>query len=153
MAMLAVVCAELGDRPRAALLYERLAPFADRQAVAGLAGFSLGSMHRYLALLSSTRGDVESAVLHFEAALVSNTRAGATLFVAYTQNDFAALLRCEGPRHDPERASALTRSAATTARRCNAVQLQRELDEKSRLATSSAVLKTNDQLVRRASGG
>jgi len=53
--------------------------------------------------LSAAHGDGHAALRHFEAALASNSKAGAALFVAYTQHDYATLLHCKGPWHDAAR--------------------------------------------------
>jgi DNA-binding winged helix-turn-helix (wHTH) protein len=129
MAMLSVVCSKLRDERQAAILYESLSPFAERHAVAGATAFSLGSVHRFLGLLSVASHDARSAEMHFEAAIASNTKLGAPLFVAYTQHEYATLLRLDGPCHDPKRADALKKLAIDTANSCDAVQLQREIAE------------------------
>jgi eukaryotic-like serine/threonine-protein kinase len=134
MAMLSVVCSKLRDGQQAAILYDSLTPFADRHAVAGAIAFSLGSMHRFLGLLSVARRDPHSAGLHFEGAIASNTNFGAPLFVAYAQHEYAALLRLDGPCHDAKRAEVLEKLALKTANSCGAIQLQREIAESSGLA-------------------
>jgi hypothetical protein len=129
MAMLSVVCSKLHDERQAVVLTDALAPFADRHAIAGLGIVSLGSMHRFLGMLSASGGDPYSALRHFEAAIASNARLGAPFFVAYTQHEYAAFLRERGPCHDPKRAEALEKLALDTANSCGAIQLQREIAE------------------------
>lgn len=51
---LAQVCAALGDRQRAALLYERLAPYEHHNVVIAFAEACEGSVARYLGLLAAT---------------------------------------------------------------------------------------------------
>ena len=54
MAQLAYVCAALGDERRAAVLYDLLVPFADRNAVHNLLRVSDGSVSHFLGLLAAT---------------------------------------------------------------------------------------------------
>jgi tetratricopeptide (TPR) repeat protein len=129
MAMLAEVCAELGDAERASTLYERLLPFRELHAAVGIGAFTLGSIERFLALLSFARGDYETAISHFEAALKSNGRASARLFVAYTKHDYSRLLRRRDEYGDRERADALLESSAESARACGSTCLQRRIEQ------------------------
>jgi hypothetical protein len=128
MAMLSYVCSKLQDRRRTPVLKDALIPFADRHAIAGLGAVSLGSMQHYLGMLNLV-GAPRAALEHFEAAIASNTKLGAPLFVAYTQHEYAALLRLDGPCHDPKRAEVLEKLALKTANSCGAIQLQREIAE------------------------
>src|SRR5581483_9197094 len=61
MTLLSDVCAALGDAERAALLYERLEPYADLNVVIGLAAACLGSAAGYLGKLAATMGRAEGA--------------------------------------------------------------------------------------------
>jgi DNA-binding SARP family transcriptional activator len=102
-AVLAEVCALLGDAARAARLYGALAPYADCNVFAH-PEVSLGSASRYLGLLAATMSRWDDAGGHFEHAIAMNTRMGSPPYVAHAQDDYArALLAC-GRTGDRERA-------------------------------------------------
>lgn len=92
MALLAEVCCVIEDRPRAALLYERLLPFANRNvtAVPGLAGIGVAS--RQLGQLAALLGRDREAAAHFEHAIARNAEMGALPYLAHTQCQYAAML-------------------------------------------------------------
>ena len=79
----------LGDAERAALLYERLAPFADTNVVIGLGAVCLGSTSRYLGRLALTLGRREEAAAHLRHALEANQSLQALVEVAHTRVDLA----------------------------------------------------------------
>jgi DNA-binding SARP family transcriptional activator len=108
MALLTEACAALGDAAGAALLYERLLPFAHHFVQMSYTS-CWGSVERYLGLLAGTLGDVETARRHFEAAVHANEEVGAVLLVAVTRQQFARLL---GPS---ERAAQLRAQVAEVA--------------------------------------
>jgi DNA-binding SARP family transcriptional activator/tetratricopeptide (TPR) repeat protein len=91
MALLTEACAALGDTVGAAVLYERLRPFAQRFVQMSYIS-CWGSVERYLGLLAGTLGDLDAARSHCEAALHANSRAGAVLLVAATQQQYARWL-------------------------------------------------------------
>lgn len=84
VALLAEVCAGLGDAARAPVLYEMLLPFAARNVQMSFAGFG-GPVAYFLGILAATNGDVARAISHFDAALEFTRGAGASLFTARTQ--------------------------------------------------------------------
>jgi hypothetical protein len=65
---------------------------------------SLGSTHRFLALLSAAQGDLARAEAHFVAGLERNAVCGLRPVVALMRREFAELLLAGGDR---ERARAL----------------------------------------------
>jgi DNA-binding CsgD family transcriptional regulator len=89
---LADVCVFLGDADRAALLYERLLPYAEQGAVGGWAVVYTGSVARTLGQLAAVMGDSAAATAHFEAALALETRMGARPWLAHTQRQYAQVL-------------------------------------------------------------
>jgi tetratricopeptide (TPR) repeat protein len=113
MTLLSDVCADLGDAERAALLYDRLEPYADVNVVIGLAAACLGSAAGYLGKLAATMGRPERAVEHFERALAANAELQAPGCLARAQVDYARAIMSTG---DP-RAGELLRSAAEAAER------------------------------------
>ena len=83
LAALAMACSALGDRRRAARLYDLLAPYADRNViVARLPLGSLGSASQYLGLLAATLSRWEDAAAHMEAAVAAHEGMGAAVFLA-----------------------------------------------------------------------
>ncbi len=103
----------LDDAPRAALLYDLLAPFADGCAVL-LSFICQGSLARPLGLVASVLSRHEEAAAQFEAALAMNAAVGSPLWVAYTQHDYAHLLLRRGRTEDVERARGLLDAALAT---------------------------------------
>jgi DNA-binding SARP family transcriptional activator/tetratricopeptide (TPR) repeat protein len=115
MTLLSDVCADLGDAERAALLYERLEPYADLNVVIGLAAACLGSASGFLGKLAATMGRGERAAEHFERALAANAALHAPGCLARVQVDYARSIWSVRPG-DP-RAAELLRSAGEAAER------------------------------------
>ncbi len=115
VALLAHVCASLGDVDRAVVLYESLLPYADRNVLAVEAMACIGSASRPLGGLAATLGRWQEAESHFQAALELNAKMGARPFVAHTQHDYAAMLLERDNAGDRERALALLDEALDTA--------------------------------------
>jgi hypothetical protein len=103
------VCAELGDGPRAELLYPKLEPYAGVNVVIGLAAVCLGSAEGFLGRLAATMGRRKVASGHFERALTANAALKAPVCMARTQLDYARVLG------RGRRASELIEAAAATA--------------------------------------
>jgi tetratricopeptide (TPR) repeat protein len=95
MSLLSEVAHVLRDEPRAAALYERLLPYADRNALGSIEGCT-GSVSRCLGLLAAVMSRWDEAAHHFEQSLERNARMGARPWVARTQYDFAAMLMQRG---------------------------------------------------------
>jgi len=62
----------LGDTATGARVYELLTPYADQPAVATFGTLCLGSVHHALGVASLTTGDLDRAVMHFDAAIRGN---------------------------------------------------------------------------------
>jgi DNA-binding SARP family transcriptional activator len=92
MCFLAEAAALLGDAERAAVLYERLLPYADRVAVT-YSEISLGSVARYLGLLAAATGRPSKADLHLDAAEKANRRIGAQPWLERSRRDRERLSR------------------------------------------------------------
>lgn len=105
----------LGDASRAAVLHERLSPYADRVAVS-CPEISIGSVSRYLGLLASTLARWDDAERHFRDALAMNERIGARPWLAHTQDDYARMLLALGRPGDAETARGLLDQALATYR-------------------------------------
>ena len=115
MALLTQTCAFLGDSRRAAVLYERLLPFAETNVVSYI-DVTLGSVQRSLGVLAATMHRFDEATQHFDAALQMNERMGARPWVAHTRHDHAAMLRDRGAPGDREKAVELARLALASYR-------------------------------------
>jgi tetratricopeptide (TPR) repeat protein len=113
-AFLAETCARLGDEDRAALLSEKLEPFAGRLVALG-PGLCLGSVSRSLGLLATVVRRFDAAEQHFADALERNKAIGAKPFVALTQRDLARMLLVRGEPDDRSRAHDLLAAALETA--------------------------------------
>jgi DNA-binding SARP family transcriptional activator len=115
MALLTQGCAFLGDSRRAAVLYERLLPFAQTNVVSYI-DVTLGSLERSLGVLAATMHRFDEGAQHFDAALSMNERMGARPWVAHTQHDHAAMLVDRRAPGDTEKALELGTSALATYR-------------------------------------
>jgi DNA-binding SARP family transcriptional activator len=124
MTMLADLCADLGDAPRAEQLYELLLPYADVNVVIGLGVVCEGAAARYLGRLAAATGRRGDAERHFEEALERNTALGAPVCLARTQLEYAQAL---GGRS--ARARELIESASSTAREVGLRGLSRRVSE------------------------
>jgi tetratricopeptide (TPR) repeat protein len=110
-AQLAETCWILEDGAPAEMLYERLAPYAGRQAC-GDDVRSNGAVDRYLGQLAALLGRYEDADAHFEAAHRLHERLGARPWEAHTKADHARMLLARGAPGDRRRAVDLLRAAA-----------------------------------------
>ncbi len=116
MTLLSDVCADLGDADRAALLYDKLEPYAGVNVVIGLAAVCLGSAASFLGKLAATMGREEQAAAHFERALAANAELRAPGCLARTQVDYARATAGHADADDP-RAGELLDAAAALAER------------------------------------
>ena len=116
MILLSDVCADLGDAPRAELLYALLESYADVNVVIGFAAVCLGSAASFLARLAATMGRTDLAARHFDRALEVNAELGARGSLARTQVDYARMMFDLAHPADPDpRAEALLEAAAKSA--------------------------------------
>jgi class 3 adenylate cyclase len=114
-ACLAVACGYLGDRPRAAILYEILLPYADRFPTF-LAGAGVTwSNETALGILAGTLGRFADAARHFERALERSRTSGIPWRVL-AQREYARVLLMRGAPGDSARALGLIDEALDTAR-------------------------------------
>jgi tetratricopeptide (TPR) repeat protein len=128
------VCATLGDRDRAEVLYRLLSPYATYAVVAGeWASFGAGS--RFLGQLAATMGRWHQAESHFDQALAMNARMGAKPWLAHTQYQYAHMLlkRSAGAAAgDIQRARTLLDEAAKIARQLGMRSLEKRISDLSR---------------------
>ncbi|WP_219417411.1 ATP-binding protein [Pseudonocardia nigra] len=116
IAAVAEACAEVGHREGARRLLPIIAPFADRFATGAFGAVCFGSMHRHAGLLAQCLGDFDTADEHFTRALRANRRAGATLLIAHTQRQHAALLQARAGPGDVAAAESMLAEADETYR-------------------------------------
>jgi tetratricopeptide (TPR) repeat protein len=125
IAMTAEAVVAAADAARAAVLYEALLPYADRNVVIGLAAVCLGSAARHLGKLAFVAGRADTAREHFEHALRANASVKAPVALAHTQLDYAWLLGSS------KRAGELISGAARTARQLGLPAVARRAAELS----------------------
>jgi tetratricopeptide (TPR) repeat protein len=113
ISVLARAAVIVGHRAASAVLYERLAPYAGRWAVEGIAAGVHGAIDRDLGLLSATLGDTDAAVRHLTAARAAHQAAGAAALVALVDADLADLGRAPS-LSDPSAAAAVFRQEGET---------------------------------------
>lgn len=112
--LLAEVAVETADRPRAARLYDLLAPAAPCHVALGAIGY-MGPLDRHLGRLAALLERLDDAVAHLERALAACERAGARPQLARSQQDLAAVLERRAAGGDVARARALRETALATA--------------------------------------
>jgi tetratricopeptide (TPR) repeat protein len=112
LSFLARTAALLGDAERATILYELLAPYAERSVVTGPAITCLGAAARYLGLLAETIGDTATAEGHFRQAVDLNQRMGARPYLAHSLREYGELLLRKGDEESRSQAMELLERAA-----------------------------------------
>jgi class 3 adenylate cyclase/tetratricopeptide (TPR) repeat protein len=111
--LLAETAARLGDRPRAATLYDRLLPYAHKVAVS-YPEISLGPISRFLGVLATATARWDDAERHFRDSLGLSARIGARPSLAHAQTDYARmLLDREGPSGADQAGVLLDQAMAT----------------------------------------
>ena len=125
MCRLGESAARIGDHERARELYEILLPYRDRLVVRMVV--CLGAVARPLGIIATSLSQFAEAEQHFEASLALNERVGATLWVAYTQFDYAQMLLTRDAPGDRERALALASKALATTRVSGMTLLERSI--------------------------
>jgi DNA-binding CsgD family transcriptional regulator len=116
IAYLAEVCVWLRDTARAAMLYELLLPYAERNIVFGAHTASFGSGARLLGMLATTLRRWDQAEQHFKVALAFDARTGGHPWLARSRCEFAAMLMHRARSGDHDRALPLLAAALDDAR-------------------------------------
>ena len=129
LAELARGCVLLRAAHHAPRIYQALAPYADRAAVAAGAVMCSGSTDFYLAGLAALSDDVTAAERHYRAAVSCHRRLGARPMLAHTLRDYALLLRQRAGPEDLPAASAALAEARAIAVECGMTQLLAALDQ------------------------
>jgi tetratricopeptide (TPR) repeat protein len=127
LTLLAEVADALGDRDRAATMYELLSPYAALVALAG-SEVSMGPVQRPLGILASMLGRYDEASRHFEGSMEMCERMGARPWLARTRYHYARMLAARGAPGDRERAVELARAALRTAEATGMVALEDKLN-------------------------
>jgi hypothetical protein len=115
LGLLAEACARIGDRARAAVLYDLLRPFADQHLVTGPGAACLGPAARPAALLAAVLERWDEALALLDLALDRTERLGALGWVAQTLSDRAAVLAERDAPGDREAAAACCARARALA--------------------------------------
>jgi hypothetical protein len=89
---LAQAAADLGDAERAAVLHRVLEPYAERLAVSGLGGISVGPVSWYAGLAAHTAGDLQAAERLLTAAVADSVRHGLRAYEARARADLGRVL-------------------------------------------------------------
>jgi len=133
IAALSHACALVADTTRARLLYDVLAPFADRN-VSTIADQSCGPVAIRLGMLATVMRRWEDAERHFQAGLALCRNMRAPTFIALNLSEHARMLLARAGPGDRERAVDLLREAERICadRGINGV-LERVLREKARV--------------------
>ncbi len=106
----AIVAAETGDAVAAAVLLDRITPWAGRWASAGTAAGSLGLVDLAIARLHATVGDTARARPAFAAAVAGHERVGSPAWLARSLLHQGRFLRAAGD--EAAALAAFTRAAA-----------------------------------------
>jgi DNA-binding SARP family transcriptional activator/tetratricopeptide (TPR) repeat protein len=112
---LAQASAQLGDPTRAVVLHQILERYADRLAVSGIGGISVGSVSRYAGLAAHAGGDLDAAERLLTAAVAVSGRHGMRAHEARARHDLAAVLAGRGRAEDQARAAAERHTARALA--------------------------------------
>jgi tetratricopeptide (TPR) repeat protein len=121
------VCAYLGDKDRAPVLYEMLLPYAEQAVVVGNSITCNGAASRILGRLAAVLQKWEAAEAHFEHAIGLNARLTALPWLAHTQDQYAQMLLQRNRDEDVKRAQALRAAALETASSLGMAALERSL--------------------------
>jgi tetratricopeptide (TPR) repeat protein len=124
MTMAAEVAAVLEEPASAAVLMEKLEPFAGSFAHNGCTTF--GAVDRYLGMLAATLGRGDEAERHFAAAAAVHARLGAPAWLARTHVEWARMLLRRRRNGDGERAAAYLASALRAAREIGLPTVERQ---------------------------
>ena len=133
LANCAAVGASLGDRGRAAVLYDLLAPFDGQFVTMSSLAYS-GAVAHYLALLAAAMGDHDQAAAQFGAAATTHEHMGAPTWLARTRLEWAHSLLELGDRDgawallDQAEAAAADLGLATVSRRAAAAAGHRQAE-------------------------
>jgi hypothetical protein len=136
IAILILGCAYVGDRPRAAHLYEMLSPHAEYCVIVGMPAISDGSVELFLALEAGTTDRWDLADEHFAHAMERNARSGNRAWSVHGKFEYAALLVRRDDPADRERLCDLLRECLAGA---SEMGMTRVVDQTRSLAARAGV--------------
>jgi DNA-binding CsgD family transcriptional regulator len=122
-ALYAEFCDAFGETDLAAIVYERLHPYAHHHVFASNSDYACGSASHYLGILATTLGRWDAAERHFADALDASERWGYPLHAAYSRYAWGELLARRGGTADRERIAALLSDARAIANSVGSVRL------------------------------
>ena len=128
LSYLSDVCAFLGDKERARILYGLLLPFAPHAIVVGNSVVCYGAASRHLGQLSTTLMEWDVAEAHFQHAIEFNSRLQALPWLALTKHQYARMLQQRGNSGDHERAIELRAEALEVAKAMGMQWLGHEIE-------------------------
>ena len=131
LTQLARGCVVLRTARHTPRLYQALAPYAGRAAVAAGAVMCSGSTDFYLAGLAALGDDVAAAERHYLAAIGCHRRLGARPMLAHTLREYALLLWQRAGPGDLPAASAALAEARAIAADCGMTRLLAVLDQQN----------------------
>jgi len=144
LTLLARGCTVLGEVSHAPRVYQALAPYAGRAAVAAGAVMCSGSTDFYLAGLAALSGDIPTADLHYRTAVSCHRRLGALPMLAHTLHEHALLLRRRARPEDLPAASAALTEARAIATECGMTKLLPLLDQADKSSPAALTLRRED---------
>ena len=112
---MADVCAYLGDRERAAVLYGLLRPYEGRNIALGIGHVYLGPVSRYMGSLAATMERWGDAERHFKDALDMARKMSSRPQVAHAELAYAQMLSARAEQGDRDQARHLLEDAGATA--------------------------------------
>ncbi|MGH9172833.1 MAG: response regulator transcription factor, partial [Vicinamibacterales bacterium] len=124
VARLSEACALLGDVDQAAILYDYLRPYPERNVNRHFFWVCHGSVSHYLGLLASVLSRWQDADRHFADALAMHERMGALLFATWTRAAWAGMLARHPDSHQRERARDLANRALANAEMMGSIRIE-----------------------------
>jgi hypothetical protein len=113
MANAAIACVHLEDVPRAAMIHDVLAPYAEQ--VVFTSGGTFGAVAHHLGALAALLGQFDEGETRFATAAATHERIGAPAWLARTRLEWARMLLQTGQPRDGARAPVLLGQAHATA--------------------------------------
>jgi transcriptional regulator with XRE-family HTH domain/tetratricopeptide (TPR) repeat protein len=125
---LSEVCAFLGDRAQAAVLYDMLLPYKSRAVVVGAATVCFGAAGRFLSMLAKTMSKWELAERHIKEAMDLDKHMQAWPWLAHSQAEYATILLEKGQKEDRAQAQAVFDEALKAAQRMGMGYLMKKIE-------------------------
>ena len=154
MALAATVAHRLKDGSRAAVLYDRLLPYAHLNISGGYGSICQGSASMPLGMLATTLGRFDAAERHFEDAIAFDRRTGARPWLARGQYAYAEMLEVRGRSEDVGKLDDLLGEALATFEYLGMPKdVERALAMRHRVGAANPPSAVGDATVRRSADG